>query len=127
MPDPEDWELEMWELQARLEQHDGFDYPEMVHNAAAGGRGAPPPAEPKPIPEEILALANRETDADRRSDVRSLERRLADSLYLVVKPTADAAWNLPRVDLVEDEAVRDAAERVLADVCGGELYAYASE
>ena len=27
MPDPEDWELEMWELQARLEEFDGFDYP----------------------------------------------------------------------------------------------------
>merc|ERR1719460_316493 len=77
MPDPEDWELEMWELQARLEEFDGFDYPPSVLNA--GARGAPKERNgpPKNIPEEILALANRETDADRADDRQSLERRLA--------------------------------------------------
>ena len=39
MPDPEDWELEMWELQARLEEFDGFDYPPSVLNAG-GARAA---------------------------------------------------------------------------------------
>ena len=39
MPDPEDWELEMWELQARLEEFDGFDYPR-VRSAQIKCRGA---------------------------------------------------------------------------------------
>ena len=123
MPDPEDWELEMWELQARLEEFDGFDYPPSVLNAG-GARGAPKERSgpPKNIPEEILALANRETDADRADDRQSLERRLADSLYLLVK--SGGAWTLPGVALDEEESVRDAALRALDEHCGDDLYTY---
>ena len=122
MPDPEDWELEMWELQARLEEFEGFDYPPAVLNA--GARGAPKERSgpPKNIPEEILALANRETDADRADDRQSLERRLADSLYLLVK--SGGAWTLPGVALDEEESVRDAALRALDEHCGDDLYTY---
>ena len=80
---------------------------------AGGARGAPKERSgpPKNIPEEILALANRETDADRADDRRSLERRLADSLYLLVK--RGDVWTLPGVALDEEESVCDAALRAL--------------
>jgi hypothetical protein len=124
MPDPDQWELDMWELQARLEEYEGFDYPPSVMNAG-GQRGVPQErtGPPKTIPPELLALANRETDADRADDRKSLERRLADSLYLLVK--SDGAWALPGVALEDDdESVREAALRALDEHCGKELYTY---
>ena len=91
---------------------------------AGGARGAPKERSgpPKNIPEEILALANRETDADRNDDRQSLERRLADSLYLLVK--SGDAWTLPGVALDEEESVREAALRALDEHCGDDLYTY---
>ena len=55
MPDPEDWELEMWELQARLEEFDGFDYPPSVLNAGARARRQKSGAVRQKHTEEILA------------------------------------------------------------------------
>jgi large subunit ribosomal protein L46 len=121
MPDPEDWELAMWELQASLEVHDGFDYPVSVGGGTSAEREAAPRKE---IPEEIRALMNRETDADRAGDVRSLERKLAESLFLLVKDSAEAPWRLPAAALGDDGFLREACEGVLAAQCGPELYTY---
>ena len=121
MPDPEDWELAMWELQAKLEVYDGFEYPERVGGGTSAEAEASAPR--KEIPEELRALMNRETDADRAGDARSLERCLAEALFLVVRDSADGPWRLPRGAL-GDDFLREACEGVLASECGSELYTY---
>ena len=122
MPEPEDWEMAMWQLQQQLEVYDGFEYPKSV----AGGTSAEADAAaaPRGVPDEIAALMGRETDADRADDRRSLERALADSLFLVVKPAAGDRWQLPRAPLADDEYCREAGERALAETCGDDLYTY---
>ena len=123
MPDPEDWEMEMWELQARLEVYDGFEYPKIVGGGTSAEADAK--ATPKQIPEEIQKLMNRETDADRANDTKSMERKLAEALYLLVKPTPADPWQLPRSPIDgDDEYLREACERVIAEQCGEELYTY---
>lgn len=132
MPEPEDWEMAMWSLQQQLEVYDGFEFPKNVMAAAAGenakaGDARAGDAAPRGIPEEIAALMSRETDADRAGDTRSLERALADALYLVVKPSAGDRWQLPRSPLGdggEEEYLREAGERILGEQCGDGLYTY---
>lgn len=50
--------------------------------------------------------ASRVTEADRTSDVRSLERKLDRVLYLLVKkPRQDHAWQMPQGGVEEEESL----------------------
>ncbi|PQE03592.1 Ribosomal L46 protein [Rutstroemia sp. NJR-2017a BVV2] len=62
----------------------------------------------------------RETEADRKGDMRSLERRLAETLYLVVKGGREGenAWGFPRGELLGREMLHTAAERILHQTAG---------
>ncbi|KAM3072015.1 hypothetical protein ACMFMF_007412 [Clarireedia jacksonii] len=69
---------------------------------------------------EGIEIFPRETEADRKGDQRSLERRLAETLYLVVKGGREGenAWGFPRGEIVGREMLHTAAERILRQTAG---------
>ncbi|KAJ1677947.1 hypothetical protein EV182_005107 [Spiromyces aspiralis] len=64
-----------------------------------------------------IKLNPRETEADRKGDLRSLERKLERTLYLIVKD-ASQKWRLVEGELKENEVLRGAAERKLSESMG---------
>ncbi|EWC47039.1 hypothetical protein DRE_03801 [Drechslerella stenobrocha 248] len=69
----------------------------------------------KPLP--------RETEADAAGDVRSLNRKLSRTLYLLVKrgDREEHAWKFPQANLVGTENLKQCAEGVLRRICGRDL------
>lgn len=63
----------------------------------------------KPLP--------RETEADRTGDMRSLDRALSRTLYLLVQ-TPDGQWRLPAAPIQPGESLSRAAERIMVQSCG---------
>jgi len=60
-----------------------------------------------------FAPASRTTSADEENDVKSLERKLDSSLFLLVKRRRnDKSWQFPQGKVRDDEDLRGAAERV---------------
>ena len=52
--------------------------------------------------------ASRVSEADEKNDRRSLERRLQDSLFLIVKRNRDShSWQFPQGKWRADETMRD--------------------
>lgn len=63
--------------------------------------------------------APRETEADATNDRRSLDRRLQDSLFLIVKRNRkDNAWQFPQGKWLQDETIRQTQERVMDRAAG---------
>jgi len=61
--------------------------------------------------------ASRETEADASNDMKSVNRKLAEKLFLVTKGgDAETAWRMPQVEVESGETLRQAAERGLRDV-----------
>ncbi|KAJ2159695.1 hypothetical protein GGF46_002820 [Coemansia sp. RSA 552] len=70
--------------------------------------------------ERDVAVQPRETQADREGDVRSLERKLDRTLYLVVKDSG-GKWGFPQSKVQGSEVLHEAARRSLKDACGGQM------
>jgi large subunit ribosomal protein L46 len=74
--------------------------------------------------------APRETEADHNGDVRTLDRRLKTRVYLTIKdslstPEGDKdMWQLPTVQVLEDETLLDAAKRAVREKVGAALEIY---
>ncbi|KAH9510166.1 39S ribosomal protein L46, mitochondrial [Bulinus truncatus] len=68
--------------------------------------------------------APRETEADKKDDRQSLDRKLDSILYLLVKQNISGKdhWILPQTSWKEGETVRQTAERALSSV-GGDIKA----
>ena len=65
--------------------------------------------------------ASRITEADEKNDRRSMDRRLQDSLFLIVKRNrTDNAWQFPqgKVKIDAQETLRGASERVIDRAVG---------
>ncbi|KAI8373078.1 39S mitochondrial ribosomal protein L46-domain-containing protein, partial [Radiomyces spectabilis] len=67
--------------------------------------------------------ASRETEADRKNDLKSLDRVLQRTLYLVVKNPKESQhpWQFPQGDLETNEYLHEAAERRLKEQCGADM------
>ncbi|QSL64762.1 hypothetical protein MERGE_002064 [Pneumocystis wakefieldiae] len=64
----------------------------------------------------------RETEADRKGDLRSLERKLDKTLYLLVKkPREEHCWQFPQGVVTDEDVLHTAAERSLYEVCGNNM------
>jgi hypothetical protein len=92
-----------------------------------GGTEAQFFAEENPTVEEIIESmpfkpAPRVTEADEKNDRRSLERKLPNSLYLIVKRNrTNNSWQFPQGKVLDNEnSMRSVAERVL-DRAGGKF------
>ncbi|KAG0225232.1 54S ribosomal protein L17 mitochondrial [Actinomortierella wolfii] len=69
--------------------------------------------------EAKVEFNDRVTEADRKNDVRSLERALSRTLYLIVKKPRDQhAWQFPQGGVNVTENLQEAAGRELAEECG---------
>ncbi|KAF9391189.1 54S ribosomal protein L17 mitochondrial [Podila verticillata] len=72
--------------------------------------------------ESKIAFNDRVTEADRKNDVRSLERALARTLYLIVKkPREQHAWQFPQGGVHVCENLQEAAGRELQEECGSNM------
>ncbi|KAF9990306.1 54S ribosomal protein L17 mitochondrial [Mortierella antarctica] len=72
--------------------------------------------------EAKIEFVDRITEADRKNDVRSLERALARTLYLIVKkPREQHAWQFPQGGVRVCENLQEAAGRELQEECGGNM------
>ncbi|KAJ2669791.1 hypothetical protein IWW42_004378 [Coemansia sp. RSA 1085] len=69
---------------------------------------------------QTVEVQPRETAADAANDMRSLERRLDRTLYLVVKDK-QGAWMFPQGDVKGEELLHEAARRSLKDMCGSRM------
>ncbi|KTW29216.1 hypothetical protein T552_01172 [Pneumocystis carinii B80] len=64
----------------------------------------------------------RETEADRQGDLRSLERKLDKTLYLLVKkPREEHCWQFPQGVVTDDDFLHTAAQRSLYEFCGNNM------
>ncbi|KAJ1914843.1 hypothetical protein H4219_004609 [Mycoemilia scoparia] len=69
--------------------------------------------------EAEVALQPRITEADKKGDQKSLERKLDRTLYLLVKDSnGNGGWKLPQGLVAQDEVLKTAAERHLAESVG---------
>ncbi|KAJ1962078.1 hypothetical protein GGI12_002861 [Dipsacomyces acuminosporus] len=67
-----------------------------------------------------IELHPRETEADVKGDVKSLERKLDRTLYLLVKDKA-GSWALPQGEIEGEELLHEAARRNLKAICGSKM------
>ncbi|CAG8437353.1 3441_t:CDS:2 [Ambispora gerdemannii] len=71
---------------------------------------------------EQVQVASRITDADRRNDLKSLDRALQRTLYLIVrKPREMHAWQFPQGGVRANEYLHEAAKRELTEECGPDM------
>ncbi|KAJ1977285.1 hypothetical protein H4R35_002363 [Dimargaris xerosporica] len=108
-----------------LIEHDpivsGSPWPATVAEVRTGGGSDSAQAAPDTLPSQTdkTALASRETEADRTNDTKSLERALAQTLYLLVKKPRDQhTWQFPQGGVESDELLHEAAYRELQEECG---------
>ncbi|KAG9295679.1 hypothetical protein G9A89_002997 [Geosiphon pyriformis] len=67
-------------------------------------------------------VADRVTEADRIQDMKSLDRALQRTLYLIVKKPRDQhSWQFPQGGLEKQENLYQAAKRELAEECGRDM------
>ncbi|KAG0315604.1 54S ribosomal protein L17 mitochondrial [Dissophora globulifera] len=72
--------------------------------------------------ESKIEFNDRVTEADRKNDVRSLERALQRTLYLIVKkPREEHSWQFPQGGVRLCENLQEAASRELQEECGGNM------
>ncbi|CAG8823644.1 6883_t:CDS:2, partial [Cetraspora pellucida] len=69
--------------------------------------------------EEEIKIASRITSADLKNDVKSLDRALQRTLYLIVKkPRETHSWQFPQGGVEKTETLVQAASRELEEECG---------
>ncbi|KAK4661736.1 uncharacterized protein QC763_707210 [Podospora pseudopauciseta] len=72
-------------------------------------------------PEEIVPVEKpmpRRTEADEKGDKTRLDRKLDETLYLVVKKGREGKWGFPMGQVETDEALHHTAKRALAEAAG---------
>ncbi|KAK4230875.1 39S mitochondrial ribosomal protein L46-domain-containing protein [Podospora fimiseda] len=72
-------------------------------------------------PEERIPVERpmpRTTEADEKNDVRRLDRRLDETLYLVVKRGEENEWGFPEGQVPTQEALHETAQRILTESAG---------
>ncbi|KAJ1979714.1 hypothetical protein H4R34_002723 [Dimargaris verticillata] len=120
-------ELQKQGWQALLERDpivSGSPWPVTVAELQSGGEANLAQANATAIPTkaDTAALAPRETEADCAKDSKSLERALAQTLYLLVKKPRDQhTWQFPQGGVEGDELLHEAAYRELREECGDEM------
>jgi large subunit ribosomal protein L46 len=125
LPDIEPWEQDYLDLEAHVAQF-GKQYPKEFIHAESDVLESPLMTPISNYHEELLKYlpkgyspAPRVTEADLSGDVRTTNRKLKTSIYLALQE--DGKWQLPTVDLNEDETLLDAAKRALNSKAGSQV------
>jgi large subunit ribosomal protein L46 len=119
LDDKPEWELEYDKMKAHLNLY-GKLYPkELV--GEIDWEAVRPMTDDELLAQLPFAPAPRETLADASGDVRTLQRRLKSKLYLTVQPEPDAPWQLPTVDVSDQESLLEAAKRAVPALVGDDL------
>ncbi|ORY89446.1 hypothetical protein BCR35DRAFT_300632 [Leucosporidium creatinivorum] len=72
-------------------------------------------------------VVGRESEADRKGDVTSLERKMDRTLYLLLKKDRkDNAWQFPQGGVEADESLLEAAQRELVEETGPDMDVWAT-
>lgn len=113
-PEIPEWDKAMQEVQQKINLKKLMEMNEAVENSE--GSDILPDVEMS-IDEMINAMpfqpASRSTLADEENDRHSTDRRLADSLFLLVKRNRDdKSWQFPQGKLRDEETLRSGAERI---------------
>jgi len=121
-PEPEPWEIANYNMNEELTDFKREHFLEQV-----GGTDADFIGDVNPSYEEIIAAlpftpAPRISEADKTNDMRSTERRMAESAFLIVKRNRDTnAWQFPQGKILPDkdgDSARKGAERVIDRAVG---------
>lgn len=117
--DPDEWETKFWDLQDKINDKQREWFFEQVK-----GTDAQLITEDNPTYDEIIDSmpfkpASRITEADEKNDRHSTERRMQDSLFLVVKRNRDDHhWQFPQGKVLAEENLRQTTERVIDRAVG---------
>lgn len=129
IPDPEPFEEEYYEVKSYLGTF-GKEYP-----PETGFMSLPNPSDHLVMPDaEMLAQlpftpAPRETEADETGEVKTLERRLKERVFLTVQTDKEGnmsgpRWTFPSAIAKEDETLLSTAQRAVAESIGEDLELY---
>lgn len=119
LKEAEPWEQEHIDLQEKLDDLKRQEFMDAIKDTEAMVI-----AEQNPSYDEILETlpftpAPRVTEADLNNDRHSLDRKLPDNLFFVVKRNRDSyGWQFPQGKLKEGETARAGAERVIDRAVG---------
>lgn len=119
-PDPEPYEVEYYKMQDKIADKKR----EILMSKVEGTDAEFITKKPVTVEEILTSLpftpASRVTEADKTNNRRSLDRRLQDSLYLVVKRNRNSnAWQFPQGRILDNEiGLRQASERVIDRAVG---------
>jgi large subunit ribosomal protein L46 len=114
-PDPQPWEVEFSKVQEKI----STAHRELLVKELENTPDAMLIDDKSMTPEEIIETMPfkpppRITEADKTNDRHSLERRLQDSLFLIVRRNRDDfSWQFPQGKTLENETLRGAADRIL--------------
>ncbi len=106
LPDPPQWEVEYHEWSESRRDRHRVKLPDQI-------------VEPKGLLENLpdFEPAPRETEADRTGDRKTLQRKLSEYLFLVLKDK-NGKWGFPKTEHAQSETMRQTAERSLKDFAG---------
>jgi len=118
--DSEQWEHDMWALQDKIEDQKRAHFMSQVAGTEAQMIPDDNPSYDEIVESLPFKPASRTTEADLKNDRRSMERKLQNSLFLVVKRNRSThSWQFPQGKLLETEDnLRASAERVLDRAVG---------
>ncbi|KAF2112552.1 39S mitochondrial ribosomal protein L46-domain-containing protein [Lophiotrema nucula] len=109
-----------WQVERLLEDAEQSGVEETAKGEGVGGVEVVPPTvggAKKVEHEPVERPMPRVTEADRRGDVKSLDRALQRTLYLLVK-NREGRWGFPEARLIGKESLHNAAERVIIQSAG---------
>ena len=117
-PDKEPWEIEYEQLKQHLSRY-GKQYPKEFATTfddpdeSSSDDGTSTDLSDTPVA--------RETEADVSGDVRTTQRKLQTSIFLTVQEETNGLWQLPTVDVKDDETLLDAAKRAIPEQVGTDI------
>ena len=120
LPDHEPWELDYYKIKAKMH----FRRIDLLEKRLEGSLARDLIPEPEDEIQELVgtlppSIKSKITINDINNDMRSYERDLTNSLYLIVKRNrSDNSWQFPQGKLRENETLRENAERVLDRAIG---------
>eukprot|EP01038_Epipyxis_sp_PR26KG_P011511 gene11511-15421_t len=114
------WQMDYYDVQDKIKQKQRA----WLVNELKGTGAAKYFPDEVPSYEEIYESlpfkpASRITEADEKNDRRSLDRRLQDNLYLIVKRNrSEHSWQFPQGKLLPEETMRMTSERIIDRAVG---------